>query len=66
MAAMTSIMETTTADFDEPTRAIPREPIAELMATIGGHVQAPPARHENFYTELAQTQVLPAIETEEE
>lgn len=52
-------------DFDETTRGIPRETIAELMATIGGHVQDPPARHENFYTELATTQVLPVVEQDQ-
>ena len=57
-------METDTFD-DEPTVQLPRESIAELMAKIGGHVQDPPARHENFYTELAITQVLPAIEIDQ-
>jgi hypothetical protein len=52
-------------DFDEPTRRMPGETIAQLMATIGGHAQEPAPRHENFYTEMAQTQVLPAIETNE-
>ena len=45
---------------------IPRETIAELMARIGGHEQAPQVKRCNYYTELADTQVLPAIETEEE
>jgi hypothetical protein len=49
-------------DFDEPTRRMPRETIAHLMATIGGHAQEPAPRHENFFTEMATTQVLPAIE----
>jgi hypothetical protein len=44
---------------------IPRETIAELMAKIGGHVQAPPVKRCNFSTELQDTQVLPAIEIDQ-
>ena len=68
MAIDTTIMDTTTRtdDFDEPTLALPRETFAELMSKIGGYVQTPPTRHENFYTELASTQTLPAVETESE
>jgi hypothetical protein len=52
-------------DFDETTRGIPRETIAELMAKIGGHAQAPAVKRENFYTELATTQVLPVVEQDQ-
>jgi len=53
-------------DYDEPTLEIPRETIAELMATIGGHAQEPAVKRCNFFTELQDTQVLPAIEPEGE
>lgn len=51
---------------EEPTVQMPRETVAELMAQIGGHEQTPAPRHENFYTELTDTQALPAIEPEGE
>ena len=44
---------------------IPRETIAELMARIGGHPAEPQVKRCNHYTELADTQVLPAIEIDQ-
>jgi hypothetical protein len=52
-------------DFDEPTLAIPRETNAQLMALLLGGAQEPQVKHENFYTELATTQVLPVVEQDQ-
>lgn len=44
---------------------IPRETIAELMSRIGGHPDEPQRKRCNYFTELADTQVLPAIEIDQ-
>jgi hypothetical protein len=60
-------MATRLDTFDaEPTVAERNQPLAELMRTIGGHAQEPAVKRCNFFTELQDTQVLPAIEPEGE